>query len=138
MRWLGPVLAVPLLPALALLAALAGPVAAGEEWCDTDPLLLIRTPAGAIVPVYVTSGALGVEHQAAVLLVTTQYTAQSVQGGRATLVQVSDTVPSDVFAASFATRFVVSSGPMGTALIYGQATGTSGQPMALSFTLAVP
>ena len=138
MRRPGPVLALSLLPALALLGALAAPVAAGEEWCDTDPLLLIRTPAGAIVPVYVTSGALGIAHEPAVLLATTWYTAQPVQGGRATLVHVSDTVPGDLFAASFATRVVVSSGPMGTASIYGRASGTSGQPMALSFTLAVP
>ncbi len=138
MRRPGPILALSLVPALLLLAALAGPVAAGEEWCDTDPLLLITTPAGATVPVYVTSGALGVEHSAAALLATTSYTVQSVQGGRATLVRLSDTVPGDAFAAQFATRVVVSSGPLGTMLVYGRATGYSGQPMVLSFTLAVP
>jgi hypothetical protein len=127
-----------LLPALALLVALAAPVAAGEEWCDTDPLLLIATPAGSIVPVYVTSGALGVEHAPAVLLAATSYVAQPVQGGRATLVTLSDTVPGDALGATFATRVVVSGGPLGTATLYGRATGESGAPMVLAFTLAVP
>jgi len=138
MRRFGSVLPLPLLLSFALLAAFAGPVRAGEEWCDTDPLLLIRTPAGATVPVYVTSGGLGLAHTPAVLLATEQYTAQPAQEGRATLVQVSVTVPGDAFDAHFATRAVVSSGPMATGTLYARATGESGQPMAMTFTLAVP
>ncbi len=138
MRRFGSVLPLPLLLALALLAALPGPVRAGEEWCDTDPIVLIATPAGATVPIYVTSGGLGIAHAPAVLLAAARYTAQPAQDGRATLVELSVTVPGDAFDAHFATRVVVSSGPLGTLLIYARAKGDSGQPMAMSFTLAVP
>lgn len=138
MRRFGPVLPLSLLLSLALLAALAVPVRAGEEWCDTDPIVLIVTPAGATVPIYVTSGGLGIEHIPAVLLGAARYTAQPAQDGRATLVQLSVTVPGDAFDGHFATRTVISSGPMVSGTVYARATGYSGQPMAVAFILAVP
>src|SRR5215213_9438499 len=62
----------------------AGQVRAAE-WCDTDPLVLVRTPAGYLVPVYILVGAQGLQHlatvQAASLLVAAD--SDATMGGRA-------------------------------------------------------
>ena len=108
---------------------------AGAQWCDTDPVVVIVTPRGAPVPVFVTSGALGVEHLPAVLLASTKYTVAPVSGG--TLVKMDVVVPNDIFAHSYPTRTVASTGPLGTGMIYARASGTSGKPMRLTFTLSV-
>ena len=123
-----------------LLAALTwAPVTlAGAEWCDTDPLVLVQTPGGATVPVYVTNGALGVEHLPAVLLAAISYTASPTNGGRATLVKMDVVVPDDEFASRFPTRSVASTGPMATGAIYASTTGYSGKVMRLVFKLDVP
>jgi hypothetical protein len=111
---------------------------AAAEWCDTDPLVLITTPGGAVVPVYVTNGALGAEHLATVQLAAMTYTTQPTANGRATLVHLDVRIPDDVFASHFATRSVASSGPLATGDIYANASGFSGQTMTLTFTLNVP
>jgi hypothetical protein len=123
--------------AIALVAFAPGRVAAAE-WCDTDPLVVIQTPGGALVPVYVTSGALGVEHLPAVQLAAISYTTRSVAGGTATRVRIEVVVPDDIFAQQFPTRSVASTGPLGAGAIYDSTSGVSGQTMALTFTLAVP
>ncbi len=66
------------------------------------------------------------------------YTAQPVQGGRATLVHLEVLVPGDLFDDHFATRSVASSGPLGSGTVYATASGYSGQAMTMVFTLAVP
>ena len=41
-----------------LMATMQAPLAlASDGWCDTDPILLIHTPAGLWVPVFVSVGA---------------------------------------------------------------------------------
>lgn len=129
-------LVIPL--AFALLFAGAAAPAAAAEWCDTDPLVLIATPGGALVPVYVTTGALGVEHLPAVLAASIAYTAQPVASGTATLVHLEVVVPDDAFDAHFPTRTVASTGPLATGTIYASAEGFSGTRMATTFTLDVP
>ena len=130
--------------AVAMLLALSAPpaaVQAGAEWCDTDPLVLIRTPGGQIVPIFVLVGARGIEHlpaaQAASLLATS-HTTESARGVRATLVTVTVVVPNDLFARGFPTRAAVSGGPLGSGTLYASTEGESGSPMVLRFTLHVP
>jgi hypothetical protein len=126
---------------LVAVVALLGPARvarAGEEWCENDPPVAITTPRGNRVVVYVTSGALGLEHLPAVQLAAIRHTVQSVEGGRATLVKLDVVVPNDAFGSGFPTRSTVSSGPLKTMSIYASATGTSGSPMRLEFKLDVP
>jgi hypothetical protein len=114
---------------------------AGAEWCDTDPLILISTPGGQIVPVFILVGALGLEHlpaaQAASLLATS-HTVKSTRGGLATSVTVTVEVPDDLFARGFPTRAAISSGPLGSGKVYADTEGKSGTPMTLSFTIPIP
>jgi hypothetical protein len=130
--------------ALAVLLAIGVPVTsarAAAEWCDTDPMLLIVTPEGQVVPVYVLISALGVEHLPTILaasIVASSYSADDTRGGRATRVTVTVEVPDDHFASGFPIRAAVSTGPLGTGTIYAAVEGTSGAPMTMRFTLPVP
>ena len=133
-----------LLVALVLLAALLGPAVparAGAEWCDTDPLLLITTPGGHVVPVFILVGTQGLLHlpaaQAASILATSA-AAESTAGGRATRVTVTVTVPDDPFGRGFPVRAAASTGPLGTGTVHDAAEGASGAPLALRFTLDIP
>lgn len=133
-----------LLVVLVLLAALLGsaaPTRAGAEWCDTDPLLLITTPGGHVVPIFILLSVQGLEHlpaaQAASLLAISD-TTRTTAGGRATRVIVTVTVPDDPFGRGFPVRAVASTGPLGTGTIHATAEGTSGVPLDLRFTLDIP
>ena len=53
--------------AILFLATPSSTADAGAEWCEYDPLLVVRTPGGASVPLFVTTGAEGVEHLSALL-----------------------------------------------------------------------
>ena len=121
-----------------LLFVLAPSPLAAAEWCDADPLVLIRTPGGALVPVYVTSGGLGAMHLPAVLLAKMDYSVQPAAGGNATLVRLEVVVPGDLLDSHFPTRTVASTGPLATGTIYARATGYSGETMAMTFRLEVP
>ena len=114
----------------------AAPVWAGDDWCEVDPLVVIRTPAGRLVPVYYVSGALGAEHAATLLLAAKAYTA--APAGNKTRVIVRVTVPDDLFAKAFPTRLTVSEGPLGTLTVYARTEGTSGAPMEAHFFLDAP
>lgn len=129
---------------LTVLLALGGSVnsaRAGAEWCDTDPLIIIRTPGGQLVPVFIVVGARGLEHlpaaQAASLLATS-HTVQSARGGHATRVTVTVTVPDDLFERNFPTRASISTGPLGSGKVHATAEGRSGTSMDLQFTLPIP
>ena len=115
------------------------PVAwAGDEWCETDPLLLVRTPAGYTVPIYYLTGVQAPANLGNGLLavLSARYTAAPAPGG--TRVVVSVTVPPGPDAASFPTRLTVSAGPWGTRTVYGTTTGTAGAPMTVPLLLGVP
>ena len=131
-----------LIVAALLLGILAMPAgAAAAEWCDTDPLVLITTPGGNIVPVYVLVSAAGIEHLPAVQVASILYTTVAVAaraGGQATRVTLTVTVPDDAFATGFPTRATASSGPLASGTVYDQTYGTSGRPMTLRFTPPLP
>ena len=121
-----------------VLAGPAAPAGAGEEWCESDPVVLVTTPQGNVVAVYVLTGAQGLEHVPAVLAAEYRYTAAAAAGGASTLVDLDVLVPADGAAAAFATRSAASTGPLQTGTGLAGATGWSGQPMRLRFELAVP
>lgn len=121
-----------------LTASLGSGAAAGDQWCEYDPVVVITTPQGAQVPVYVTNGAAGgPEYAPAVLAAQMVYTAEPGHnwGGQGTHVHLYVVVPSDGSGNSVATRSVASSGPAKSGVIYGKATGVSGQVMELMFNL---
>jgi hypothetical protein len=129
--------------ALAAAAVRGVPVArAGDEWCDTDPVQLIRTDDGWLLPVAVfyTPGAqvrslLDLPRLLALLtgtLLTVRSASQPVPEG--TQVTLRVTVPTGTGPA-FATRLVVSRGPGGTLTRYAEVAGQSGQEMVAQFLL---
>ena len=117
--------------------AVAAPAMAGDEWCPTDPAVVVRTPAGNTVVVHVTSWALGAEHAAALrdaAIVTTATAASS----SATDVEIQVTVPNDAYATGFSTRAVASTLPWEAGTVLATDGGKSGQAMKLRFRLDVP
>jgi hypothetical protein len=122
---------------LLVVAAQALPASAANTWSDTDPLVVIVTPAGNQVPVYVDNGAYGTEHLAAAQAAQMAYAVKPVQSGRATMVTLTSVVPCDP-TGTYPTRAIVSTGPYATGTIYGQDSGTCGQPMSIRFKLQEP
>jgi hypothetical protein len=122
-----------------LLAATPAPGAsASAQWCETDPVVVITTPRGERVPVYVTNGAEGgPERMPAVLTAKMSSTAEPghTWGGRGTHVHLYVVVQADGSDEPFATRTVASSGPYKSGVIYGQGTGLSGRAMEVMFNL---
>ena len=130
--------ALALAPAAALAAvAIPSPAFASDTWCDVDPIQLVITSGGKIVPIFVTNGAPSLLYAPQLLLARITHTTESVDGGTATLVTVKVTVPNALFGRTFPTRSVVSSGPLGLLKTYATATGTSGSPMVMRFKLAI-
>ena len=128
----------PLSTAAAALSTVAAPTAFGaEDWCDCDPVQLVITSGGKIVPIFVTSGARGLLNLTSALLAKISTSSQSADGGKSTLVTVKVTVPNSLLSKNFDTRFKVSSGPIGLLKEYATATGVSGQTMTAQFKLPV-
>ncbi len=113
---------------------------ASETWCDTDPILLIQTPAGRLVPVFVTVGAQSVVFTPNTLLgsLLVSYTAAPARGGTATKLTVVVNVPPSQLQPSFATRATISAGALGSGTVYARGTGVSGSSMISTFELASP
>jgi hypothetical protein len=121
-----------------VLAATQAPVAlASDGWCDTDPILVIHTPAGNLVPVFVTVGAQSLLFTPNTLLgsLAVSYTAVPTGDGTATSVTVNVSVPPSPLAQSFATRDAVSTGAFGSGTVYARATGVSGTTTTSRFQL---
>jgi hypothetical protein len=127
----------------ALPGARAVPVAqAGDEWSDVDPIRLVQTDDGRLLPVAVfyTPGAqvrspLDLPRLLSLLsgtLLQVHSTSEPDAGG--TRVTLRVTVPSGS-GTPFPTRLIVSAGPLGTLTRYCEVQGTSGQPMLAEFLL---
>ena len=115
------------------------PVAtASSQWCEVDPILVVATPSGSLVPVFVTTAGDGVEHLATVTAARLSYVASPTADGSKTLVTVTVLVSNDLFDSPFATTSTVSSGPMATGTIYASASGTSGHTLKMTFVLDQP
>jgi hypothetical protein len=113
-----------------LAACIAAVPAQAAEWCIHDPQLVIQMPRGGSVTVYVTEGALGSQHQAALASAWIGYTTRS--RGHVT---IYDYIPSDLHG-SFPTEMIVSSQPYGAGTVYGSTFGRSGSTMVVSFNVS--
>lgn len=122
---------------LLVLASQALPASAANTWSDTDPVVVIATPGGHLVSVYVDNGTWGTEHLPAAQLAQMTYTVKVVTSGLATMVTLTSTVPCDALGSDYATRAIPSSVPFATGTIYGQVFGTCGQPMTIQFKVPV-
>jgi hypothetical protein len=120
--------------ALVLLAGLVPGAGATEQWCEVDPLVVIMTPGGNLVPVFVTNRARGGrEYLPALVKAHISHTAKPAKGGTAVEVYVTiAAIPGVTDAASIA-----STGPLGTGAVYDTTRGTTGQQMTLEFKLDV-
>src|SRR6266699_3544566 len=112
---------------------------ASDGWCDSDPILVVHTPAGNLVPVYYNVGSQSLVFTPNTLLgaLVMSYTAVPTSGGAATKVTLVVMVPS-LLDQSFATRDIVSTGAFGTRTVYAYTSGVSGEAMTSTFKLPYP
>ncbi|MGN6700023.1 MAG: hypothetical protein ACTHMR_17855 [Thermomicrobiales bacterium] len=113
------------------------PTSAAAEWCETDPLVILTTPQGNSVPVYVTEYAHGAQYQPNLdgTIITSAATGTRAGG---TQFDMHVTVPEAPVAGHFATRAIASTAPSGAGVVYDTASGRSGLVLHLTFTVAVP
>ncbi len=114
---------------------------ASDGWCDSDPILIVRTPAGNLAPVFYNVGAHDFLFTPNTLVgaLVAAYTVVPTSGGTATLVSLTVTVPPPLLLKqSFATRDIISTGAFGTGTVYASTIGVSGQPMTSTFQLPYP
>jgi hypothetical protein len=120
--------------AAGLLAVCVAVPAQGAEWCMRDPAVSIQTSPGNSITVYVTEGAMGSNHQAALTSATTTYATYAARKANV-LVVVYDYIPTDSYG-KFATMMTVSSKPFGSGVVYGSSYGTSGSTMSVWFLIS--
>ena len=124
--------------ALAVGFLVSSPASAGAwaTYCDWDPLVLIVTPSGHVVPVYDsvwTSSPLNLG------LPLESYTTSRVydaSGKPETAVDMQIYVPTGLLF-TFQVHDMVTSGLLGTGTVYAQANGTSGSAVHLKFVLPI-
>jgi NhaP-type Na+/H+ or K+/H+ antiporter len=124
-----------------VLLLLVGSVTTGgasEEWCEYDPVVLVTTPGGRVVPVYLLIGAAGLENLPLVTAAQYSRIVEPTDAGRATLVRLEVLVPKRLDGGTFSTRVTASTGAHATGTILDTETGLSGEPMPLTFKLGVP
>jgi hypothetical protein len=117
---------------------LVSPTSAGAwaTYCDWDPLVLIVTPSGHIVPVYdsvwtASPLALGVP------LETYTTSRVYIDGQPETAVDMAIWVPAGLLL-QFQTQDQVRTGLLGTGQLLAEKNGWSGQTLHLKFILATP
>jgi hypothetical protein len=129
---------VVLAAALAAGLLVSSPTSAGAwaTYCDWDPLVLIVTPGGHIVPVY---DSVWTSSPIALGVPLESYTASRVYvaGKPATAVDMAIFVPAGLLL-QFQTQDMVTTGLLGTGQLLAQKNGWSGQTLHLKFTLAQP
>jgi hypothetical protein len=124
--------------ALLLLVGSVTTGGASEEWCEYDPVVLVTTPGGSVVPVYLLIGAAGLENLPLVTAAQYSRIVEPTDAGRATLVRLEVLVPKRLDGGTFSTRVTASTGAYATGTILDTETGLSGEPMPLTFRLGVP
>jgi hypothetical protein len=126
----------------AVLAAgvlIASPTTAGAcvTFCDWDPLVLVVTPSGHIVPVYDSVWTPSLLDLGVPLESYTVSRTYSRKGAPETLVDMTISVPTGLLF-KYQTTDEVTSGLLGSGTVYARANGYSGRPVHLKFTLASP
>jgi hypothetical protein len=123
--------------AVCLFCLFIAPTSAAAEWCEGDPLVMLTTPQGNVVPVYVSEYAHGAQYQPNLAgTIITSAATRTRAGG--TQFDLYVKVPEATITGYFATRAVASTAPNGAGAIYDTASGRSGRAMHLQFTVAVP
>lgn len=121
--------------ALATGALLAAPASAGAfiTWCDWDPLVLVVTPGGHVVPVY---DSVWTSSPIDLGLPLESYSATRVYvaGRPETAVDMAIFVPTGLLL-SYSLTDEVTTGLLGSGTVLAHANGTSGQTVHLKFTL---
>lgn len=125
--------------ALAAGVLFASPTSAGAwaTYCDWDPIVLVVTPSGHLVPVYDsvwTSSLLDLGVPVESYTVSRTY---SRRGAPETLVDMTISVPTGLLF-HYATTDEVTSGLLGSGTVYARASGYSGTPVHLKFVLTTP
>jgi len=123
--------------ALAAGILVASPTSAGAwaTYCDWDPLVLIVTPAGHVVPVYDsvwTSSPLSLGIPLESYTVARGYDAA---GHPVTVVDMTITTPTGLLFR-YSTMDEVTTGLLGSGTVLARKSGTSGTPVHLTFTLS--
>lgn len=122
--------------ALAAGVLFASPMTAGawSTYCDWDPLVLVVTPAGHVVPVY---DSVWTSSLTDLGLPLESYTTSRVyvHGEPETAVDMTIGVPTGLLLR-YQTTDEVTSGLLGSGTVYARASGYSGTPVHLKFILA--
>ncbi|MGH2354216.1 MAG: hypothetical protein ACRDJN_21635 [Chloroflexota bacterium] len=137
---------------LAVLLTPATPGFAEETWCEVDPPVVIETPAGNQVTVYVLNAG-PVEHAVQLITPTITYTTKPVQDGTATAVTMRVRI-ADVDGHGHHVRSRVWSGPAPQGLqslrslqsaqesaqgrVYSERPGKAGSDIWHEFVIDVP
>jgi hypothetical protein len=129
-----------LLAVLTALTLLGGTISSvfADDWCSDDPPVVIVTPQGHRVVVFVTDYALGTQHAPVLKRVTYSYVATPASDGSGTDVVLRVNIPGDSLAAAFPTRSVVANAmddESNKYVVYSTQSGTSGLPIVHRFTL---
>jgi hypothetical protein len=140
------------------LTAVAAPVAFGAaDWCEDDPLVVIKTPTGKQLPLHVTNYAEGLENQPYLALVPDNQEVSNpwiswtvVQSKKKGLKAPAGTIAGAVLwdvvisvtiqttpgdGKRFRTKTVASSGEFGRGTVYGEARGVANRIMELRFSI---
>ena len=125
--------------ALALGLMAASPTSAGAfaTWCDWDPVVLVVTPGGHLVPLFESVWTSSPLDLAIPLGSYTVARAYDSHGRPVTLVNMTITVPTGLLFR-YSTFNMVTTGPLGSGKVLAQASGTSGKAVHLKFILPVP
>jgi hypothetical protein len=125
--------------ALAAGVLFASPASAGAwaTFCDWDPLVLVVTPSGHIVPVYDSVWTSSLVDLGVPLESYTVSRTYSRKGAPETLVDMTISVPTGLLL-QYQTTDEVTSGLLGSGTVYASANGYSGTPVHLKFVLATP
>jgi hypothetical protein len=115
------------------------PTSAGAwiSYCDWDPIVLIVTPAGHIVPVYDSVWTSSLLDLGVPLESYTTSRVYAANGAPETAVNMSIFVPTGLLFRYYV-HDMVTSGLLGTGTVYAQQSGTSGTPVHLKFVLNQP
>ena len=112
------------------------PTSAGAwfSYCDWDPIVLIVTPAGHLVPVYDSVWTTSLLDLGLPLESYTTWRVYAADGTPETAVDMAITVPTGVLLR-YNVNDMVTSGPLGSGTLYAARSGTSGSPVHLKFIL---
>ena len=130
------VLIAALLAAGVMVAAPTG-AAAYSTYCDWDPLVLVVTPAGHVVPMYDSVWTSNLFDLGLPVESTQTSRVFSPKGVPETAVSVTISVPMGLLFR-YATTDQVTSGLLGSGTVYAQANGWSGSAVTLHFILDTP